>query len=419
MKLPVLRFFACAIFVFFLIGSAEASSVPERRKPQFGYEFGYALFPYPYSLPGIGQGLGIVGGAMNINGSTADAYGMMFGGDVKGLALGLGDAHLIPRTLILDVGTSTLTAATIQNYSKRGMKTDKNDYNNIELGDMTYYGGRLTATFFDRRFEVYGAYYQGSSQVKNIRDNNGNLLYEAQSTNVQRGHVTILGTRLDLTDDYQDPRRGFRIDIGRSLTPPSDSGPDYFQQDYNTTAYVPVGRRSTWVLNYFRSDAYVKQKGDMDRDGIALRDLGHICGSLTGQELTACNAYVDNKIANNTYGTASSLGGFNRLRSYPNGRFSGAHTVFYGTEIRWNLTEESTPYDIFVMRDIRTSWQIALYHEIGSTADKRSEVGDVWRSSTGIGLRMVTASGVVFRGDIATGKEGISPSIFIGYPWEL
>ena len=124
-------------------------------------------------------------------------------------------------------------------------------------------------------------------------------------------------------------------------------------------------------------------------------------------------------VANNTYGTASSLGGFSRLTVLSNMRYKGAHTMFYGTEIRWNLTDESTPYDIFVMRDVRTSWQIALYYEVGSTADMRSEVGDIWRSSAGIGLRMVTASGVVFRADVATGKEGVSPSIFIGYPWEL
>ena len=40
---------------------------------------------------------------------------------------------------------------------------------------MTYYGSRLTATFFDRRFEFYGAYYQGSSQLKSIRDKDGNV----------------------------------------------------------------------------------------------------------------------------------------------------------------------------------------------------------------------------------------------------
>jgi hypothetical protein len=40
--------------------------VPDRRKDQFQKSYAYALFPYPYSLPGIGTGIGLVGGAMNI-----------------------------------------------------------------------------------------------------------------------------------------------------------------------------------------------------------------------------------------------------------------------------------------------------------------------------------------------------------------
>ena len=83
------------LFIFALILSlfplsADASWVPDRRKSQFETTFGYALFPYPYSLPGIGKGLGLVGGAMNIKDTTADVYGMAFGGDVKGLAAGVG-----------------------------------------------------------------------------------------------------------------------------------------------------------------------------------------------------------------------------------------------------------------------------------------------------------------------------------------
>ena len=41
------------------------------------------------------------------------------------------------------------------------------------------------------------------------------------------------------------------------------------------------------------------------------------------------------------------------------------------------------------------------------------------RDSYGTGLRIVTASGVVLRGDVAHGKEGFNVAIFIGYPWEL
>lgn len=40
------------------------SSLPDRRKEQFQTSYGYALFPFPYSLPGIGEGVSLVGGAM-------------------------------------------------------------------------------------------------------------------------------------------------------------------------------------------------------------------------------------------------------------------------------------------------------------------------------------------------------------------
>ena len=124
-------------------------------------------------------------------------------------------------------------------------------------------------------------------------------------------------------------------------------------------------------------------------------------------------------IANNKYGTATSLGGFSRLRSYPQGRYKGAHTEFYGTEVRWNLTDERTPFDLFIIKDVRTAVQVSAFYEIGSTADLRSDLGKTMRDSYGCGLRIVTASGVVLRGDLAFGKEGVSPEIFIGYPWEI
>jgi hypothetical protein len=382
-------------------------------------EFGYAVFPYPYSLPGIGQGLGLVGGAMNIDGTYTDAYGILFGGDVKGIAAGVADLHLIPRTLILETGISNISAVALQSYQQRGMLANKNDYALIELGDTNYYGARLTSTFLERRFEIYGAHYRGSSVLKSIRNKDGDLIVQAQNPPVERGQTTIVGTRMDLTDDYQDPRRGFRIDVARAQSPPADSGPDFFFMDYNATAYVPIGRRSTWAFNYLRSDARVTRKGETN-PAVIEQQQGLDCGAIADPvQKQFCLDVVNSMAANNAYGSASSLGGFSRLRSYPAGRFQGAHTVFYGSEIRWNLTDEATPFDIFIMKDIRTSWQLSLFYEVGSTADVRSEVGDILRSSYGMGLRMVTASGVVFRADLAAGKEGVEPNIFIGYPWEF
>jgi len=256
--------------------------------------------------------------------------------------------------------------------------------------------------------------------MQNILDKDGNVLVPTNNPQRGRGHNTLLGIRVDLTDDYADPRRGVRTDISRTQSPPRDSGADYYIIDCNTSAYVPLGRRSTWAFNFLRSDAYVKRQGETNPARLQ-SEHGFNCSdpAYTPEQQKFCNEVINNMVAENKYGTATQLGGFSRLRSYAQGRYKGAHTLFYGTEIRWNLTDETTPFDIFVMKDVRTAVQVSAFYEIGSTADIRSELGDTWRDSYGLGLRIVTASGVVFRGDLAFGKEGFEPEIFIGYPWEL
>jgi hypothetical protein len=92
--------------------------------------------------------------------------------------------------------------------------------------------------------------------------------------------------------------------------------------------------------------------------------------------------------------------------------------VFYGTEVRWTLTEEAHPFDIFIAKDVRTVLQVALFYELGSVSDLRNELGNLYRPSYGAGFRMVTASGIVLRADVATGREGIETTIIFGYPWE-
>jgi len=411
----------CAAVPVFAEGLRLGDSVPDRRRDQFPKDFAYAAFPYPYQLPGIGSGIALVAGAVNVADTYTDVYAIGFTGDVRGGAAGVGDIHLIPRTLILDVGYGAVNRATIQSYSQRGMNTAKDDFRLLDIGDTDYYGARLTATFFDRRFELYGAWYGGASRLDNISDKDGNVIIEAQSPPRNRGSTTLLGTRLDLTDDYVDPRRGFRLDVTHTHTPPRGSGPDYFVMDYNTTAYVPFGRRNTLALNLLRSDAFVTREGETDPAALQ-QQLGIDCGTIadpTQQQF--CNDVIATSIANNKFGTATQLGGFSRLRSYPQGRFLGAHTLFLGAEYRWNLTDERTPFDIFVMKGVRTSIQAAFFYETGVTSDNRD---DLWRKenfrdSYGVGLRIVTASGVVLRGDVATGKEGFNLAIFIGYPWEL
>jgi len=396
---------------------AEPSRLPERRRPQFENVSGWIIVPYVFDYPGLGKGYGVLGGAANISGTYTDVAGSIFAGDVSGEALGISSIHLVPQKLILDTGVIHVSNATLQSYSQRGMATEKNDYTLLEFVNSSFYGGRLLATFFERRFEVYAGLYSGSAQFQSIREPDGNIIIEAQNAARSRPTTMVFGMQIDATDDYVDPRRGLRFNVSNWRTPARDVGPDFFYMDYSATAYIPLGRQSAWAFTYLRSDAYVLRQGETDYDVIA-RNQGLDCDTITDlQQRTECEQVINSIIAANTYGTATSLGGLSRLRSYPEGRYKGAHTEFFGTEVRWNLTEENKPFNIVIVKDVRVAFQIALFYEIGTTADRRSELWDITRSSYGVGVRMVVASGLVYRIDFATGNEGFQTSIFFQYPW--
>lgn len=396
---------------------ASSLSIPDRRRNPFDAVPGWFVVPYVFVYPGIGNGYGVVGGAANIGGTRAIVGGTVFTGDVNGQAAGVYNINLIQRQLILDFGAFHVNRATLLSYSERGMGTKENDHVLLEFCSNVFGGSRLTATFFDRMFELFAGFYSGYAEFKSIRDRDGDVIIDAQDPAKARTTTAVVGTRLDMTDDYLDPRRGFRFEMSGWSTPPRDLGPDFFFMDYSATAYVPLGRGSTWAVNYFRSDAHVLRKGETDPEVIA-RHLGLDCGTLADlRKQEECRQVIVNEIAANTYGTASSLGGLNRLRSYPEGRYKGAHTEFIGTEIRFNVSEEYKPFNIVIMKDVRTAFQVALFYEIGTVIDRWSERWGIARSSYGAGFRMVTASGLVYRVDLAAGNEGVQPSVFFQYPW--
>jgi len=71
------------------------------------------------------------------------------------------------------------------------------------------------------------------------------------------------------------------------------------------------------------------------------------------------------------------------------------------------------------MKDIRTNIQTAFFYEKGSVAEKTADLGKIERSSYGAGIRMITASGLVYRFDVADGDEDFEVTVIINYPWEL
>src|SRR5512145_3540310 len=75
----------------------EASFIADRRKPQFMNDKGYYIFPMPYSIPGVGEGLGVMGIGMNLGGTYTDVFGFALAGGLPGWGAGVSDIHIVPQ----------------------------------------------------------------------------------------------------------------------------------------------------------------------------------------------------------------------------------------------------------------------------------------------------------------------------------
>ena len=401
------------------IHPALAIDLPERRKDQFLSDPGYYIVPTPYSIPGLGSGLILVGAMTNIKQSYADTYGFAATGDIKGFGLFGTEFHLLEKQLILDLSLTSFNKATSQVYAQRGMLTSKDDYVLAELDRSDFSGARLTYTAFDRRFEFYGLVYKNRARLAAIRDRDGNLIQAAIDSELNKSDSFTYGLRLDLTDDYVDPRQGLRFESSVWHSPPdTDDDPDFDIIEFNLTGYIPFGQRDTLALNYFHADTHVNSIGQTSA-GIVESELGLDCSTGTAQNQADCLSIVNDTVAQNTFGSVGSLGGLSRLRAYPEGRFNGSHARFIGMEYRWNIIEGTKPFDFLIAKDIRTSIQLSAFYERGAISDNRDELWRNMRESYGVGARLVTKSGLIFRADIATGEEGQEVSIIIGYPWEV
>jgi Omp85 superfamily domain len=403
-----------------LLGLGVLSAAPawglERRRPQFPNEPAYLIVPFPYDLPGIGKGIAWTGLAANMLGTHTDIYGIAVTGEASGQIVGLQDMELIPERLILNLNVQRINKAEVRQYPTRGMNAPGNLYTLTEVNQADENFGELRLTLDDRRYEFFLSLDSFTSAAVRVRAPDGSLIAAFAEPFRQTQRQFLLGALVDQTDDYSDPRRGVRFQATVSHSPPqSVEDADFRVWNYSLSGYVPVGSISTLLLNYFQSDAEVLRKGNTDPATIAA-ELGLNCGAdpvCLGVQAALVQTIAEQR-AN---GSSASLGGQDMLRSFTRDRFQGAHTRFYGAEFRWNLTEEVTPFDYFIWKDVRTNVQLAFFAETGSVGETRDEVGRTWRSSYGMGLRMVSGSGFVYRADVATGPEGGEVTVIFGYPF--
>jgi len=409
-----------AMVMLTLFSSAGFADKIERRKDQFGRDFGYYVYPIAGEIPGLGKASGIGASVLNMGGGDTDFTGYYVRGDFNATGAALLDYHILPQRLIFDVGYNDYLVA--PRVHKRGIDSDPLDviYPKVEGA---YLLGQLTLTFDQRRYELFTRMLGGKERVLGLLDKDGKA-YTGIDTTWKNIESVSVGGSYDLTDDRLDPRKGVRFELSSRL-PSNYGGPDssqYFVNDYNLTGYIPMHRWDTLALNVYHSRAYVTREGLTDYNLLQQR-YGLNCNQYPpGPNQNACLAAEAKLLAgtqaNNQYGTASALGGTQRLRSFDNGRFYAGQALSYGLEYRWNLTDERTPFNIYVAKGVRTGIQLAAFWERGTVSDRTDELLKNGRTSYGIGARLIL-SGVIIRFDLAHGDEGAQTQLFITYPWSM
>lgn len=408
------------LFLSVISGSANANDwLIERRKNQFPDEAAYLLVPLPYSMPGIGDGAFLMANFSNVADTTTDAFIIKVVGDAEGFVYQIDELPIIPKHLFVTYYEHDIDRAAVNQYDIRGMNdTRQNDYSILDISLAKSSQLDIKLSYFDRRVNLSYSHIKSEFAMSAIRDFEGNLITQLDEPYTGSDTSEQYHVALDLTDDYLDPRQGFRFSMNYTDIPAKAiEDPDFYVLDYKALAYLPMGKNNTLVFNYYQSDAHVRTPGDTDPSNIRT-ELGLNCDISDIECLQTEQQLVDNFIKERTNGTATNLGGLERLRAYPDDRFNGAHMAFLGAEFRLNFIQQATPFNYLIWKDVRTGYQLAFFAEAGTVSERSSEKWNERRYSYGTGFRLLTASGSVYRADVAFGDEDVEVAVFFFYPWE-
>ena len=394
--------------------------IPDRRQDQYAVgNFGYFFVPLYIVIPGSGGTFALIGLFNNIGGTQIDSYlAVITGEKFQGRAFSLANVPVFSQYLTADFGV--FNAPKIENkiYNGRGMDSQSDKYFYFKAKDLLVGAGRLTLSFWEKRLQFYQAFYGGSIMVDSLKDKKGNELIRTKRQKLSRDSQ-ISGVNFDFTDDQNNPLKG--MDLGLTYQNNQEGNKDsarYNTYDINLTFYVPVLEKSTWVFNAYASFNDVYHQGVTDIEQLR-KDYSLTCPANAPPDCKqTTETYLEDLQADNRYGTAVSLGGLSRLRAYDTGRFRGANSQFVGTEFRWNFLRDaqlsitSSPKTYARTCSLPLSWNMVVWPIRKATCGKNMP------SSYGTGLRITTASGLIYRFDLAWGDKGaFNVTAFIDYPW--
>ena len=432
------KFFLVLVIAFqFLSNSLISKELVERRKKNKTDKISYFLYPLVYQVPGLGSGNG--GGATITNllgdGSNLSILGVR--GEIEVNSIIISDVPLFTEHFTLSGLYANGKKGGFSFYG-RGPDSSATPEFTLKFGKSIARAIEFGINFYERQVEMYYGYalafpeinYNDSDFLDSSIINDGTSQQQEDEFakfiknllkyyNLTRVFVRRQGLNLDLTDDRIDPRKGIRFKFenygfeGEGLT-------NYRVEDYSITSYFPNDKfNSVLVANIFYSSSTVLNALDKESFWDKQSCLKKIESTDKLSNETICNGIIrgfkefNETEANNS--TATTLGGPNRLRSYPVSRFYDKYSFFAGIEQRIYFKEIATPFNFILEKGVYEGIQLALFHEFGQVSPNNdSSLYRNFKTSTGLGFRLLFTS-VLLRADYATGKEGDEITVFIGY----
>ena len=399
-----LNYFVFVIAILLVL----AGSVRSLHAQSGAKESNTLILPFVGRTAGVGVYYGPAFIFQNIGNSPASIAGGKVFGRANAEAVVATGIPIITDTLSLSTGLLNINELYFDTSYAREMVADEKV---TQITNGQGVGAVLNWRFLDNHLQFSNAVAAWNMKFDGYQNEDGD---DIALPGVHLGDLNttffINSLTIDFTDEPESPRSGWKAgaSVNSARTATEYSGTDTVS--FFANGYIPVGTHSSLVFRGFSSNASVTKKATTSESEI--RDLLNIdcSGILSTEKQTECQELEDGLVQNlkshNKLGTATPLGGSRMLRSFREARFRGKHSVFAGSEFRWNSPDVIG----------KSLLQIAFFAETGSVSDTGDRLWETSRSSYGTALRLMFGQ-LTVRLEAATGDEGQEWHMTIGDPW--
>ena len=418
------------VLLFILITQDLYALIFERRKSLKNDIFEYYVLVAPIERPGWGRLISagaivnnipvpwIKDGRFNVIGGFGKGQGKneYEGKEIDAYGLTIIDYPIFSNDLTFSPARLGATHFSL-NFYERGIDS-KPERSLIVMADRVAQNvGEFSYYLSDRQIELFYTFFNAEIDFYGYKDYEGNFvsLKDVEGFGSHSSKFTErYGILIDDTDSRRDPRIGYFVQMDRWKWPnriPHESS--WFQYDLELSGYIPlIDNKMILALNQYFSTSEVIKAGTVKK---------HTCSDLELTLYPSCQTIMDDlylrNLEDSQKGRATSLGGIERLRGYPEGRFFDEHTNFRALELRYYYDPISWDFDIILAKGFLAEFQLAGFYEQGTVSSDLG--GDFWKNfkeSYGLGLRFITGSAVA-RIDFGFSDEGSESTLYWGYPF--